>query len=54
MNGSDLTLPPVRQYGKRELFQELKKKNLLTWDYNRFMKWVYADPLSEVLNKPLP
>jgi len=44
---------PVRQYGKRQLFNELKSKQLISWSYNKFMQWVYSDPLcSEIITDP--
>lgn len=51
MTGSEITLPPIRQYGKKELYLELKDRNLVAWSYNRFMQWAYDDPLCELVNK---
>jgi hypothetical protein len=51
MSESDFSLPPVRAYGKRELYNLLKERNLVIWNYDTFMKWVYSDPLSKELVK---
>tara|TARA_R110002050_G_scaffold265465_2_gene406571 strand:- start:12179 stop:12403 length:225 start_codon:yes stop_codon:yes gene_type:complete len=51
MSESDFSLPPVRSYGKRELYNLLKERNLVIWNYDTFMKWVYDDPLSAQLTK---
>lgn len=44
---------PIRQYGKRELYNLLHQHKLVTLSYNTFMKWIYDDPLhEEVIRQP--
>jgi len=42
---------PIKQYGKRELYQVLHERSLTVVCYRSFIDWVYSDPLAEELKK---